>query len=548
LSVFNQPHHQWIEPKILDWTRFRLFGPSSEIKYNKKNSKAGSTDMKLGDLLSTFPEKEVIGNLDTEIQGLAYHSQKVEEGFLFAVIRGLREDGKRFVDEALKKGARALLATEPLPVSAEIVQVIVPDVREALARLSAVFYGNPSALLTLIGITGTNGKTTTSYLIERILSAAGFRVGVMGTINYRFPGQIMPAPTTTPESLDLQKNLRAMENAGVTHVILEASSHALDLQRVRHCDFDVAVFTNFTRDHLDYHGSMENYFMAKKLLFTQCLGESKKGKRFAVVNLDDPQGEELARQACGTLLGYGVTRHGEVWPERWSESPEGLSARVHTSRGSFDLASPLIGLHNLYNILAAVSAGEALGIPVETIRAGVAGLHRVPGRLERVPGKGPRVFVDYAHTPDALERALATLKNLRPARLIVVFGCGGDRDRGKRALMGQAAALGSDLVVITSDNPRREDPEGIIEEIEEGLKGSGRKRHQGPAGKMEMTDPEYLVIPDRREAIRRAIGGARDEDIILIAGKGHENYQVLGDQKIHFDDREEAFAALNARK
>jgi UDP-N-acetylmuramoyl-L-alanyl-D-glutamate--2,6-diaminopimelate ligase len=500
--------------------------------------------VRLGELISRLPVKEVIGDPAMEVKGLAYHSRVVEEGFLFAAIRGSQEDGTRFVPEALSRGARALLVDEPLEIP-QVVQVVVPDVREALARLSSAFYGDPSSILTLLGITGTNGKTTTSYLIESILKEGEKKVGVMGTVNYRFQGQIQPAPTTTPESLDLQRILRAMRDAGVTHAILEVSSHALDMQRVRSCDFDVALFTNLTRDHLDYHGSMENYFQAKQLLFTQCLSESKKEPHFAVINLDDPKGEELSRMACGTVIGYGVKRRREIWPEKVEETPEGLRARVATPRGSFDLASPLIGRHNLYNILAAVGAGEVLGLSQKVIANGVERLARVPGRLERIEGgNGIRVFVDYAHTGDALERALETLKRVQSGRLILVFGCGGDRDRGKRSVMGRVAALGSNLAVVTSDNPRTEDPLKIIEEVEKGIRETGRRKYRAGDLSGGWTDSGYLVIPDRREAIHLAIGAARPGDVVLIAGKGHEDYQIVGGKKVHFDDREEAATAL----
>jgi UDP-N-acetylmuramoyl-L-alanyl-D-glutamate--2,6-diaminopimelate ligase len=502
----------------------------------------------LQDLILRLPRKEIRGDAAVEVKGIAYHSGAVQEGFLFAAIRGLKDDGKKYIPHALSRGARALLVDQPLEVEGAV-QVIVPDAREALARVASAFYGDPSFALTLIGITGTNGKTTTSYLIESILAADGKSAGVMGTVNYRFQDRVFPAPTTTPESLDLQKNLHAMREAGVTHAVLEVSSHALALQRVRGCDFDVAVFTNLTRDHLDYHGSMEEYFRAKQLLFTQCLRESRKEKRFAVLNADDPQGEELARVSCGTVFRYGVERKGDVWPQRYEEGPGGLKFQVGTPRGSLEVDSALIGRHNLYNILAAITVGEALGISPQSIVAGIAGLKRVPGRLERVPGnEGIHVFVDYAHTPDALARALETLQKVRSGRLITVFGCGGDRDRGKRPEMGKVAAAGSDLAVITSDNPRTEDPLRIIEEVEKGTRITSRKRYEISPLSGGWEEPGYAVIPDRREAIREAIGAARRGDMVLIAGKGHEDYQVLGTQKVHFDDREEAAEALASRR
>jgi UDP-N-acetylmuramoyl-L-alanyl-D-glutamate--2,6-diaminopimelate ligase len=500
--------------------------------------------LKLIDLISSLPAKEVIGNPEVEVKGLAYHSGAVQEGFLFAAMRGLRDDGRRFIPDALSRGACAVLVDQPLD-SQGAVQIVVPDAREALARLSSSFFGFPSSFLTVIGITGTNGKTTTAYLIESILQEDGKNVGVMGTINYRYQGRVTPAPTTTPESLDLQRNLQAMREAGVTHAVLEVSSHSLDLQRVRGCDFDVALFTNLTRDHLDYHGSMEEYFRAKQLLFTQYLRESKKEERFAIINMDDPMGEELSRTACGTLFRYGVSRRGEVWPQRVEEGPEGIRCLVVTPRGSCELISPLVGRHNLYNLLAAVSVGEVLEIPHQTVAAGIARLQRVPGRLERVSGPDRvRVFVDFAHTPDALEKALDTLNQFRSGRMIVVFGCGGDRDRGKRPVMGKVAVERSDLAVITSDNPRTEDPVMIIEEVEKGIQGTGRKKYEISDLSNGWDIPGYVLIPDRKEAIRKAIHFARPGDMVLLAGKGHEDYQILGNKKIHFDDREEAAEAL----
>ena len=421
--------------------------------------------------------------------------------------------------------------------------------REALAQVASAFFGDPSLSLTVIGITGTNGKTTTSYLLESILGEAGEKTGIVGTVNYRYAGQVRPAATTTPESLDLQRLLAGMREAGVTHAVLEVSSHALDMQRVKGCNFDVALFTNLTRDHLDYHGSMEKYFQAKKLLFTEALRESRKKNLFSVINSDDPRGEDLRRSAVGTIFRYGVKSRGEVYPERFSVDLDGIRAEIVTPRGKLEIASPLIGLHNLYNILAAVSVAEALEISPEVTARGVARMARVPGRLDRVPeGEGIRIFVDYAHTPDALERALETLRSARPARLLVIFGCGGDRDRGKRPAMGKAAALGSDWAVVTSDNPRTEDPLRILEEVEDGIRETGRPRLTPEDLAAGEESGGYFVIPDRCEAISRTIGAARPGDVILIAGKGHEDYQILGARKIHFDDREEALAALKVRK
>jgi len=504
--------------------------------------------MKLRDLVSRLPEKVVRGDPKVEVTGLAYHSREVKEGYLFAAMRGLRADGRQFVREACLHGARALLLAEAAE-GIQTTQVVVPRVREALAQVAAAFFGDPSLSLTVIGLTGTNGKTTTSYLLESILSEAGKRTGVAGTVNYRYEGRVRPAQTTTPESLDLQKLLADMREAGVTHAVLEVSSHALDLQRVEACHFDIALFTNLTRDHLDYHGSMEKYFQAKKLLFTEALRESRKKRRFAVINCDDPRGEELCRSASGTILRYGVKNRGEVYPKRFSGGLDGIRAEIVTPLGILEISSPLIGLYNLANILAAVTAATALEISPESMVRGVEKMARVPGRLDSVPGgEGIRVFVDYAHTPDALERALETLRAARPARLLVIFGCGGDRDRGKRPVMGRTAALGSDWAVITSDNPRTEDPLGILAEIEAGVRETGRPRATAESFSTGEGKGGYLMIPDRREAISLTLGAARPGDVVLIAGKGHEDYQILGAKKIHFDDREEALAAFRVRK
>jgi UDP-N-acetylmuramoyl-L-alanyl-D-glutamate--2,6-diaminopimelate ligase len=507
-----------------------------------------NVSMKLRDLVSRLPEKVILGDPLVEVTGLAYHSREVKEGYLFAALRGLQADGRDFIPEACARGAHSLLVEESVEIKG-VSQIVVAHGREALARVASTFYGHPSSFLTIVGITGTNGKTTTSYLLESILAEGGKNTGVLGTINYRFQGQVHPAPTTTPESLDLQGMLAAMRGAGVTHAVMEVSSHALAMQRVAACNFDVAVFTNFTRDHLDYHGSMEKYFQAKQLLFADYLEDSSKADRFSVINIDDPKGEELCRAARGKILRYGVKNRGEVWPAEFSGDLDGIRAAVRTPRGSFEIASPLIGLHNLYNILAAIGVAEALGISAASIARGIQKASRVPGRLDRVPeGNGIRVFVDYAHTPDALERTLETLRSASPTRLLVIFGCGGDRDRGKRPNMGRIAGLGSDWAVITSDNPRTEDPLKIIAEIERGIGTTNRPKRTQESFAAAGKERGYVVIPDRREAIAWTLGVARPGDVVLIAGKGHEDYQILGTRKIHFDDREEALQALRAKK
>jgi UDP-N-acetylmuramoyl-L-alanyl-D-glutamate--2,6-diaminopimelate ligase len=522
------------------WSFFKPIDFDCVIKEN--------VSMKLRDLVSRLPEKAILGDPLVEVTGLAYHSREVKEGYLFAAMRGLRADGRNFISEACVRGARSLLVEAPVELKG-MTQVLVADGREALARIASAFYGHPSSFLTMVGITGTNGKTTTSYLLESILAEDGKNTGILGTVNYRFQGQIHPAATTTPESLDLQRMLGAMRESGVTHVVLEVSSHALDMHRVAACDFDVAVFTNLSRDHLDYHGSMEKYFQAKRLLFTEYLSDSVKRDRFSVINIDDPQGEELCRAAKGRILRYGVKKKGEIWPAEFSGDFDGIRATVMTPRGLLEIASPLIGLHNLYNILAAIGAAEALGTPPAMIARGIQKASRVPGRLDRVPGGDAiRVFVDYAHTPDALERALETLRSASPKRLLVIFGCGGDRDRGKRPTMGKVAGLGSDWAILTSDNPRTEDPLKIIEEVEKGMRAINRPKRTPESLVAAPGEGGYVIIPDRREAIAWTLKSARPGDVVLIAGKGHEDYQILGTQKIHFDDREEAQKALRFQK
>ena len=479
------------------------------------------------------------------VTGLAYHSAAVVPGGLFVALRGLTTDGHLYVEAALKAGARVIVSERRLTLPEGVTLVQVPDARLALAHLSAAFYGHPSRELTLIGITGTNGKTTTAYLLEAILTAAGQRVGVLGTVNYRLGERRWPAPVTTPESLDLNRFLREMRRAGATHAVMEVSSHALDLRRVDRVAFDAAVFTNFSQDHLDYHGDLESYFRAKSRLFLEILGDC--GPRgLAVLNLDDPWVRRLWPQVPGPVLTFGRHFEAQVRP-RWSEfRPTGITARLATPKGELTVHSRLVGPFNLANILAAAAAALGLGLPPESVAQGIAGLSGVPGRLERFgPPEGPHVFVDYAHTPDALAAVLAALKTVGFSRVITVFGCGGDRDQSKRPLMGAAAAEGSRLVIVTTDNPRTEDPFRIMAHIEAGLAEAGL----GPVSlaAVRRGEPGYLVVPDRREAIHLAVRLAEPGEAVLVAGKGHEDYQIWGTRKIPFDDRAEVRQALRER-
>jgi UDP-N-acetylmuramoyl-L-alanyl-D-glutamate--2,6-diaminopimelate ligase len=512
--------------------------------------------MKLGDLLNNVQLNTDLpsdgrngptwdaGEGDVEIRAVTCRAQDVVPGGLFVAIKGFSADGHDFIGQAVEHGAAAVVCEHFR--AATVPMVAVTNSRKALASISANFYGHPSRHLTVIGITGTNGKTTTSYLIESILQAAGLSSGVIGTINYRYNGRLFDNPITTPESIDLQRIMSEMRANGVTHVVMEVSSHALDLFRVHDCFFDVGVFTNFTQDHLDYHKEMAAYWACKRMLFTELLPASGVCKRpRAVFNGEDPKGRELANNYPLPFVTTGQ-RFQDTIRAYWSHFDlEGIAARVYTPQGDLAVRSPLVGRHNLENILSAVGVGISLSLPLQTIRIGIENLHNVPGRLERVPNTGGRfVYVDYAHTPDALENALLALRALTTDRIICVFGCGGDRDRAKRPLMGAIAGRLSDLAVVTSDNPRTEPPEQIIAEILGGVRHAGSQNYN----QMELKDgfggKGYCIEPDRRAAIQLSVRVSRAGDTILIAGKGHEPYQIIGKQKFPFDDREEAVAAF----
>jgi UDP-N-acetylmuramyl-tripeptide synthetase len=487
----------------------------------------------LARLIRSLDVIESRGAMDLGITDISYHSHRVKEGHLFVAIPGTRQDGLRFLDEVVARGARAVIVEQLPPRPAPIPLVVVKDARRALAQVSAEFFSHPSREITLVGITGTNGKTTTSYLIESIVKASGKEAGVIGTINYRLAGKEHPAPTTTPQSYDLQRLLREMVDAGTGYAVMEVSSHALDQDRVRACHFDVGVFTNISPEHLDYHEDMESYLAVKKRFFQEILPESEK-RPWAVINIDDPLLQDLPGQLpLGRLMTYGLDQ-GKVRAPQREVSLQGIQATLSTPVGTIEIAASLIGEYNLYNIMAAVAVGIVLGIPSEAIKQGIKDLAVVPGRMEQVGSGTPWVLVDYAHTPDALEKAITAIKKLTTHKVICVFGCGGDRDRSKRAPMGKIGVGLADLAIITSDNPRTEDPLKIIEDIEQGARQVARDR--------------YLVIPDRREAIRQAIALAGEKDCVLIAGKGHEQYQIVGAEQLPFDDREEARRALAERR
>jgi UDP-N-acetylmuramoyl-L-alanyl-D-glutamate--2,6-diaminopimelate ligase/murE/murF fusion protein len=400
--------------------------------------------------------------------------------------------------------------------------------------------------LTLIGITGTNGKTTVAYLVERILQTAGYEVGVIGTINYRYSDKTFSNPMTTPEALDLQRILAEMLRHGVTHAVMEVSSHAIELYRVKNCQFDLAVFTNLSQDHLDFHGNMESYWQSKKKLFTEYLAKaSKKGKAAAVINFDDSRGRELADILAMPVVKTGAHKSSDIRAEGIQCTLNGTAGKVATPEGSFDFKTPLVGVHNVENILNATGVGTVLNIALPTIKGGLESLSAIPGRLERIENDlGRYVYVDYAHTPDALKNAIWALKEIAPARIICVFGCGGDRDKEKRPLMGEIVSELCDLAIVTSDNPRTEDPLTIIEQILPGIIKHGGIEYSSQNLQGGFEDKGYVVEPDRRRAIELGIVASRTHDAVLIAGKGHETYQIIGKNTIDFDDREQARMAL----
>ena len=483
--------------------------------------------MKLEELLNSVEIVEVKGDLSTEIDGISYNSKRVKEGYIFIAIKGEKTDGNRFIPEAIERGAKAVVSEDDPKggLVDSIPYVKVADARRAMAKISANFFKRPSEELTLIGVTGTNGKTTYTYLMEAILNEAGLPAGRIGTISYSVGGRKIVASRTTPEAPDIEGFLREMVSSGMKACVMEVSSHALELHRVDELSFDVATFTNLTRDHLDYHKTMENYFKAKLKLFELTRKNGGKG----VVNIDDPFGQRIIKLSSFPRVSYGFSAKADVHPEDYRLSRSGIAGEIITPKGTLKLHSSLLGRPNLYNILAAVATSIALDLPLDKVRSGIEKVRSIPGRFEIVDeGQDFTVIVDYAHTDDALRNLLVTVGELAPRRIITVFGCGGDRDKGKRPLMGSYAVKHSDIVIVTSDNPRSEDPMAIIKEIEEGIVNTVEKRGG------------YIIEPDRRKAIELAIDYARRGDFVVLAGKGHEDYQILGDKVIHFDDREVA--------
>ena len=486
--------------------------------------------MQLSDLINGIEYRVLCGSIDVEIRAIRYDSRRVGPGDLFVCIGGFKRDGHEFIQAAWAAGAVAVLVERTdLPEAALRggTVVKVASARQDLAAVACRFYGYPSRTLSIAGVTGTNGKTTTTYLIESVLRRAGRRVGLIGTIGYRCDGLEIEAARTTPESCDLQALLERMAHLHADSVVMEVSSHALALHRVDGCEFDVAVFTNLTQDHLDFHGTMEAYRNAKLSLFeTLGVGSTKAVEKAAVVNLDDPAADLFLGATRVRRYTYSVEGPADLSVTDVDMRPDGIRCRLQTPWGTTAIRSPLLGRYNLSNILAAAATGLHLGADLSVVADGIAALHHVPGRCERVEeGQAFSVMVDYAHTPDALRRVLRMARQCCPGRLIVLFGCGGERDRGKRPLMGEAALQLADFTIITSDNPRGEDPHQIIEEVETGAKkvwGQGKG---------------YVTILDREMAIREALSLAGRGDMVVIAGKGHETYQILRDRTISFDDR-----------
>ena len=485
--------------------------------------------MQLKTLVAGIPVRQVIGTLDRPVESIAYDSRRAQRNGLFVALRGGKSDGHQFIAQAIEKGASVIVAEreEKYP---RATCLVVENSRTALADLSRVFYGRPGDRLKLAAVTGTNGKTTTTFLIKHICEKAGLRCGLIGTVRYEIGERVLPAIRTTPESLDLQELLAQIVNAGCRAAAMEVSSHALAQDRTRGLEWDVAVFTNLTQDHLDFHGTMESYFDSKAKLFTQLGNQQKKRKPIAVVNVNDRYGEQLLNKIDKrvAIVTYGMGARADFRASNYRVEFSGTSYQLDAGGKSYLVRVPLIGRFNVSNSVAALAASNALGINLRDAVLSLGKSPQVPGRLEIVPAKRQfQVFVDYAHTPDALRNVLKTLRELEPHRLVVVFGCGGDRDRQKRPLMGEMVDQHADYAIITSDNPRKEDPGAIIAEIEKGYRST-----------------HYEKIVDRMAAIGRAIALAQPRDIVLIAGKGHENYQEFADHTVPFDDIQVARRAI----
>ena len=499
--------------------------------------------MTLQELLDSLDVVKKSGDLQSEVLAITEDSRAVRAGSVFVAIQGVQQDGHVFVNQAFAQGAVAVVVEEGcFPVAladaspAGAAVIGVKNSRKALGLKAAQLYGNPSQHLKMIGVTGTNGKTTVTHLAKSLLEAHGHQVGLLGTVGYVYGNQRREASHTTPAPVELQDMLHAMVTAGVDVAVMEVSSHALALDRVAGCEFDIVVFTNLTQDHLDFHHTLDAYFQAKLRLFTECVdsGQKTRPKR-ALVNADDERASLILQHCSIPTWTYGLHAHADIRAEAVRLSMGGTEFLVNSPHGRLTIHSQLVGEHNVSNLLAAIGIGLEMGMTIPMIEDAAQSVAHVPGRFERIDeGQAFTVVVDYAHTEDALYRLLRAAQAITQGRIITVFGCGGDRDAGKRPKMGQVAARHSDLVMVTSDNPRTENPQTILTQIEQGIQ-SLLPEERCP----------YQIIPDRAEAIHAAVAEAKDGDLLLIAGKGHEDYQILGTTKIHFDDREEARKAIH---
>ncbi len=481
----------------------------------------------LSDYLQELKDYEIRGDANIAISGITSNSEEIRPGFIFVAIPGFKFDGKDFVEKAVLKGAAAIVFEGKFFDKLKTTQIRVSGARLALARLSCMFYGHPTEAFYLAGVTGTNGKTTLTYLLEALWQTSGQKTGVMGTVNHRFAKTVFQAYQTTPESRELQRFFSEMRSEKVKKVCMEVSSHGIDLGRVEGCQFDSAVFTNLTQDHLDYHKTLENYYHAKEKLFVGSLRHSSKKDRLAVICTEDRFGKRLLKTVDKIKLkriSYGFKKNNDIYPVSLKMSLAGFKAHFKGKLGDLKIDTPLIGEFNVLNTLAAVAVGLHSGLTTKEIQKALKNFKGVPGRLEQIKdSRGRIIFIDYAHTPDALKNVVMTLKKLASKQVITVFGCGGDRDKSKRSKMGYQAALFSDVCIVTNDNPRTEDPNQIIREILPGIRRAGKK---------------YLIEPDRKAAIGVALKMAKKGDLVLIAGKGHENYQIFGTTKHHFSDKE----------
>ena len=490
--------------------------------------------MQLKELLNQIPALRIEGSLDREVAGIVYDSRRVTPGMVFVAIPGAHQDGHDFIHSAIDRGAAAIICERNGFSSPRATKIKVPDVREALARAAASYYRHPSTKLQVIGVTGTNGKTTVAFMVKEMLEAAGVKTGLLGTVRYEIGDRVIPAQRTTPEALEIQQMMAQMVSSGCRACVMEVSSHALEQKRVAGVEFDVAIFTNLTQDHLDYHGTMENYLAAKRKLFTKTANGSKRGT--VVINIDDACGAQLVDQSDAEVkLTYGIHGAASIRATKIQLGPDASAFTLETPKKTFACKLPLIGRHNIYNALAATGAACALEIEPAKIQSALNRMPPVPGRLESVLSRQPfAVFVDYAHTDDALHNVLTTLREITPGRLLLLFGCGGSRDSGKRLKMGRVAAELADFTLITSDNPRKESPAGIAAQIEEGFRA--------------VKQVDYAVELDRQRAIAEIISMARRGDTVLLAGKGHETYQEFEDTVVPFDDRVHAREALENLK